>query len=65
MAINSVDKLDKKSLIQTLHNIACCYQSLKEYDNCISYLEAVIYHFDGILEARYNIKLTAECKLTD
>ncbi len=61
MAINSVEKLDKKSLIQILLNTEYCYQSLKEYDNCISYLEAVIYHFDGILEARYKIKLTAEC----
>ena len=48
---------DKKILVIILHNIACCYQKLKIYDNCISYLESVIYHYDLSIEKRHNIKI--------
>lgn len=49
--------IDKKLLMVILHNIACCYQKMKDYENCISYLEAVIYHFETMLESKYNINL--------
>lgn len=48
---------DKKLLVIILHNISCCYQKLKDYDNCISYLESVIYHYDLSLEKKHNIKI--------
>ena len=49
--------LNKRLLIIILHNISCCYQKLKEIDNCISYLESVIYHFDLSIENKHNIKI--------
>ena len=52
--------LDKKILIIILHNLACCYQKLKDFDNCISYLESVIYHFDSSLEPKHHIKIKEE-----
>ena len=52
--------INKKLLIIILHNIACCYQKLKDYDNCINYLEAVIYHFDKLIEQKHNIKINEE-----
>ena len=48
---------DKKLLVIILHNIACCHQKLQEINNCISYLEAVIYHYDLSLENKHNIKI--------
>ena len=48
---------DKKLLVIILHNIACCHQKLQEINNCISYLEAVIYHYDLSLENKHNIKM--------
>ena len=48
---------NKKLLIIILHNISCCYQKIKEIDNCISYLESVIYHYDLSLEKKHNIKI--------
>ncbi len=45
---------DKKLIIIILHNLACCYQKLKDFDNCIIYLDAVIYHFDKELEKNIN-----------
>ena len=48
--------IDKKLLVIILHNIACCHQKLKDYDNCISYLESVVYHYDLSLERKHNIK---------
>ena len=56
-AINPKFNLEKKILLIILHNLACCFQKLKDYDNCINYLEAVIYHFDTSLENRHNIKI--------
>ena len=56
-AIESKTILDKKILIIILHNLACCYQKVKDFDNCISYLEAVIYHFDSSLEPKHKIKI--------
>ena len=52
--------ISKKFIIIVLHNIACCYQKLKDYDNCINYLEAVIYHFDKLIEKKHNIKIDEE-----
>ena len=48
---------DKKLLVIILHNIACCHQKLQEINNCISYLEAVIYHYDLSLENKHNINI--------
>ena len=56
-AIESKLNLDKKILIIILHNLACCYQKLKDFENCISYLESVIYHFDSLLEPKHKIKI--------
>ena len=49
--------IDKKLLVIILHNIACCHQKLKDYNDCISYLESVIYHYDLSLEKKHNIKI--------
>ena len=51
---------DKKLIIIILHNLACCYQKLKDYDNCIIYLDGVIYHFDKELEKKHHIKINEE-----
>ncbi len=59
-AIESKLNLDEKILIIILHNLACCYQKLKDFENCISYLEAVIYHFDSSLEPKHHIKINEE-----
>ena len=59
-AIESKLNLDKKILIVILQNLACCYQKIKDFENCISYLEAVIYHFDSSLEPKHNIKINEE-----
>ena len=56
-AIEAKLNLDKKIIIIILHNLACCYQKLKDYENCISYLESVIYHFDSLLEPKHKIKI--------
>ena len=58
--LNTIDpklELDTKILIIILYNIACCYQKMKNYNNCISYLDAVIFHFDLFLEQKHNIKI--------
>ena len=52
--------INKKFIIIILHNIACCYQKLKDYDNCINYLEAVIYHFDKLIEKKHKILVNEE-----
>ena len=59
-AIEPKLNLDKKMLIIILHNLACCYQKLKDFDNCISYLESVIYHFDSSLEKKHHKKIKEE-----
>ena len=51
---------DKKTIIIILHNLACCYQKLKDFDNCIIYLDSVIYHFDKELEKKHQIKINEE-----
>ena len=43
-----------------MHNLACCYQKLKDYDNCIMYLDSVIYHFDKELEKKHHIKINED-----
>lgn len=53
-------KISKKFIIIVLHNIACCYQKLKDYDNCINYLEAVIYQFDKLIEKKHKIIINEE-----
>ena len=57
-AIESKFNFDKKMLIIILHNLACCQQKLKDFESCISYLEAVIHHFDSSLESKHHIKIT-------
>ena len=57
-AIEAKLNLDKKILIIILHNLACCYQKLKDFENCICYLESVIYHFDSLLEPKHKIKIS-------
>ena len=52
--------IDKKTIIIILHNLACCYQKLKDFDNCIIYLDSVIYHFDKELEKKHQIKINEE-----
>lgn len=54
-------KIEKKTIILILHNIACCYQKLKNFESCVNYLEAVILHYEGILETKYKIKNTIQC----
>ena len=56
-AIESKFNFDKKMLIIILHNLACCQQKLKDFESCISYLEAVIHHFDSSLESKHHIKI--------
>ena len=51
---------DKKILIIILHNLACACQKIHDYENCIIYLETVIYHFDKEIEKKYNIKITID-----
>ena len=58
--IESKINFNKKLLIVLLHNIACCYQKLKDFPNCITYLDAVIYHYDFSLENNHNIKIKAQ-----
>ena len=59
-AIETKTSLDKKILIIILHNLACCYQKTKDFENCISYLEAVIFHFDSALEPKHKIKINED-----
>ncbi len=58
--IEMKSNVSKKLIIIILHNIACCYQKLKDYENCINYLEAVIYHFDKLIEQKHNIKINED-----
>ena len=64
-AIESKLNLDKKTLIIILHNLACCYQKMKDFENCISYLESVIYLFDSSLETKHKIKINENYFLTN
>ena len=52
--------IPKKFIIIILHNISCCYEKLKDLDNCILYFEALLYHFDSLLEKQYNISINPE-----
>ena len=58
--IETTTHVDKKMLIIVLHNIACCYQKVKDFDSCIAYLDAVIFHFDNILQCKHNVILNEE-----
>ena len=51
---------DNKLIILIMHNIACCYQKLKDYENCIAYLDCVIYHFENEIEKKYKIEINEE-----
>jgi len=64
LVIDSAIKIDKKLLFIILHNMACCYQKLKDFDNCVIYLEAVIFHFDNLVEAKFDMKMNEECIVT-
>ncbi len=59
--MNAEFKYDKKILILILHNIACSYQKLKDYENCVAYLDAVIFHYDSTLEQNHKIKIGNDC----
>ena len=52
--------IPKKYIIIVLHNIACCFQKLKDLNKTILYLEALIYHFDVSLEKKYKISINSE-----
>lgn len=39
------------------HNIACCYQKMKNVTKCISYLEKVNNDFDKLLEKKHSVKI--------
>ena len=58
--IDAKINFQKKLLIIILHNLSCCYQKIKDYDNCIQYLDGVLYHFDKELENKHNIKINEE-----
>ena len=58
--IESKFNFDKKLIIIILHNIACSYQKLKDYNNCIIYLDGVVHHFDRELEKKHQIKISEE-----
>jgi len=58
--IESKFNFDKKLIIIILHNIACSYQKLKDYNNCITYLDGVVHHFDKELEKKHQIKISEE-----
>ena len=51
---------DSKLILLIMHNIACCYQTLKDYENCILYLDSVIYHFENELEDKFKIKINED-----
>lgn len=58
--LDSKFNFDIKLVILIIHNIACCYQKLKDYENCITYLDTVIYHFEKEIEKKYEIKINEE-----
>jgi len=55
--------LNKKLIILIFHNMACVYQKKKDLENCILYLEAVIFHYDGLIKSKYSIIINDECKI--
>ena len=63
--MDSNSKINKKLIILTFHNIACIFQKLKDFESCILYLDAVIYHYDGLLESKYNITINENCKINN
>ena len=61
---NDIDeKVEKKTLILVLHNIACCFQKMKKFENCVNYLEMVILYYDGTIENCHKIKIGNLCKV--
>ena len=58
--IESKFNFDKKLIIIILHNIACSYQKLKDYNNCITYLDGVVHHFDKELEKKHQLTISEE-----
>lgn len=62
--LHDSDKTIKNEIvILILHNIACCYQKLKNFDNCVTYLEAVIFHYDNMLKSKFNISNDLKCMI--
>lgn len=59
-ALESKFNFDSKLIISIMNNIACCYQKIKDYENCILYLDSVIYHFENELESKFKIKISEE-----
>ena len=50
MALESNIILDKKILMVVLHNVACCHQKVKDFNSCLTYIDAILFHFDCIIE---------------
>jgi cell division protein FtsL len=48
-------RINKKVLILILHNLAFCYQQTNEFDNCVEYLDAVLFNYDELLKAKYKV----------
>ncbi len=63
MAMESNIIIDKKILMVVLHNVACCHQKIKDFTSCITYLDAIIFHFDGIIESKFPLKGLNEGKV--
>jgi hypothetical protein len=61
IVLDSGKNVKNETVILILHNIACCFQKLKKFDNCVTYLEAVIFHYDNILKSKYNITNDLKC----
>jgi len=58
MALESNVIIDKKILMVVLHNVACCHQKIKDFNLCITYLDAILFHFDGIIESKFSLITT-------
>lgn len=52
-----LQSLELKIKIIINHNIACCYQKMKNVTKCISYLEKVNNDFDKLLEKKHSVKI--------
>lgn len=62
--INDSNKSIKNEIIiLILHNIACCYQKIKNFESCVTYLEAVIFHYDNMLKSKFSIPIDLNCIL--
>ncbi len=62
VVVDSGEYVRSETVILVLHNLACCFQKLKSFENCVTYLEAVIFHYDNMLKFKYNITNDLKCK---